>query len=110
MEPRKCTTVSAVGARPARRPRERRAPLAFHTLLERLLVVLGLVLLAVYVAAKIHGAVLSRAAVQRFEELKQAVPGNNSPGDAALIVSVREEPRTRSNPELVSRSKGRSNG
>lgn len=110
MEPGKRTADSAVSAGPTSRSKEKRPSLAFHTLLERPLLVVGLVLLAVYPAAKIHGTVLSRAAVQRFEKLKQAAPGNSSPGNAISSVPHSEEPRTTSQPELVSWSKERIKG
>jgi sortase A len=59
-------------------PKDQRKPLAIHTLISRLMLVLGLILLAIYVVARIHGSILSRASVRQFEELKQSAPGNSA--------------------------------
>lgn len=89
---------------------ETRDLLGVRVRFDRLLLVLGLMLLAVYVAARIHGAVLSRAAVQRFEELKHAAPSNNLLDKTASTAPSTGEPRTTSQSEFVSWSKERIKG
>lgn len=61
--------------------------------LGRLLMVFGFVVLALYAAARIHGIVLSRAAVQRFEALQQRTPNNSA--------SAAEPQLTTSQPNFV---------
>jgi sortase A len=51
--------------------------------LERLLLIFGLVMLGVYVGARIHGTVLSRAEVRRFEGQKSAVREEEARGGLA---------------------------
>jgi len=48
--------------------------------LGQLLMLVGLVLLGIFVAAKVHQIVLSRAAMRQFEQMKQAA--KNAPPDA----------------------------
>jgi len=52
--------------------------------IERLLLVLGLVLLALYVSARIREIILSRVAVKQFEALKHSAP-QSAPGDEKAL-------------------------
>jgi sortase A len=108
MEPSRKAADGAVSTEPTSRSKEKRSSLPFHTLLERLLLAVGLVLLAVYVGAKIHGVVLSRVAVQQFEELKRVPQSSDSSGESA--VPNNDEPRTMLQPELASWSRERIKG
>ncbi len=107
MEARKCTGDKAASATPASRPTGKGGSLAFRRWLERLLLVVGLGLIGFYVAARIHGAVLSKFAVRRFEHLKQVAPGNHFPGNAASSGLSDEQAGTTSQPEHVLWSKER---
>ncbi|HXY48654.1 MAG TPA: class D sortase [Terriglobales bacterium] len=48
--------------------------------LERLLLIVGLLMLGIYVGARIHGIVLSRAELQRFEDQRSAVREEEASG------------------------------
>lgn len=74
MEERERTSVIAEMLEPCKRRKKKSPPRAVRPMLGRLLLVFGLVLLAIYVAARIRGAVLSRVAVRQFEAQKQAAP------------------------------------
>jgi sortase A len=52
--------------------------------LERILLVLGLLMLGIYVAARIHGIVLSRAALQRFESQQSVTPERDGGGQLGV--------------------------
>jgi sortase A len=69
--------------------------------LGRLLMVLGVVLLGFYVAAKIHEVVLSRAAMRQFEEMKQTAAKNVQPDAPRTVPSAAEPQLTASKPSLV---------
>jgi sortase A len=94
------TTGLAANPEPANGSRGKRVTLAIRTVLERSLLVVGVALLAIYVAARIHGAITSRAAVREFEALKQAAPPTTTP-------EVVESPKTTSQPDFVAWSEKR---
>jgi sortase A len=108
MEPNRKTADSEVSAASESASKENSPSPGYRTLLQRLPLVVGLALIVVYVAARIHGEVLSRAAVQQFEELKRVPQRNDSPGESA--VPNNDEPRTTLQPELASWSRERIKG
>ncbi|MFZ0283604.1 MAG: hypothetical protein WAL32_00095 [Terriglobales bacterium] len=89
------TSGLAANAEPANGWRGKRVTLAIRTVLERSLLVAGVALLAIYVAARIHGAITSRAAVREFEALKQAAPPTTAPE------GVGSSPKTPSEPDFL---------
>jgi sortase A len=87
-------------------PKDKRQPLTLRALGTRFLLVLGLVMLATYVVARIHASILSRVAVRQFEELKKPPPGSASSTGAGST----ESPQTTSEPDFVLWSKERIRG
>ena len=87
-------------------PKDQRKSRAPRTLVARALLILGLVLLAVYVMARIQARVMSRVAVRQFEELKQAAPD----GAVSTAAESTEPPRTTSQPDFLLWSKKRIKG
>lgn len=82
MQMGKRNTTEAVTKEKALRDEKKRSLSRTRRVLANLLLLIGLGLLAIYGLARIHGALSSRAAIEQFEQQKQANP-TSTPAETA---------------------------